>query len=168
MKRLMILTLFTLLGWAPGAQAITLAQAQAEADTWLGNQFSALQAEIEACLARGTYRLCHPVLSTSNIPNTLPADPALATVTHDDPGVFTPSPCDPGCYDDTRNTFALAQVDIPPTGPVALSVNFLQGRDVFGYQIVGWIRYDGTLYRRMYGFGANVPNSPWAAIVQVP
>ena len=160
-----ILVAFALVLTASFAQAqITLGQAQAEAEAWITPRLPDPTTDFSDCVAAKSLAECHPTWSATTLPNTDPGDSALATVTNDDPGVFAPNVCDPNCYDDTRETWALAEVDVPGTSPVQLRTNSFSGLGGTGIQVAMRIQYDGVIWEKGYGLFGIAPDSDWAQI----
>lgn len=133
--------------------AITLEEAQSEAHTWTVTRQDAIQNRVDDCIAEGNPRICHTAWAASVLPNTAPADSALATVTLDDPGRYMTTPCG-DCYDSNSGTFALAGISIPATAPLNAKINIAGSESqTWGVQLVIRIQFDGTVYERGYGRG---------------
>lgn len=147
------------------AQAqITLVQAQAEADAWMDTQEAGLTTDFQNCVAVNPLSLCHPTWSATVLPDTAPTDSALATVTNDDPGVFSPNVCDPACYDDTKDTWVLSGVDVPATSPVQLRTNTFKGSGGIGIQVAYRIQYDGAIYEKGRGLFGPASDTDWMLV----
>ena len=159
---LLFVTLLALV--APSAQAaITLVEAQAEADAWMTPRLAGWATEFAACAASDLSK-CHPTWSSTVLPNTPPSASALATVTNDDPGPFVGSVCG-DCYDDTRNTWVISGADIPGTSPVQLQTSTFKGPGGVGIQIVARIKYDGVIWAQGYSLFGIAPEFGWREVV---
>lgn len=160
--RTFALALLALLIAGP-ASAITLAQAQAEAEAWVQPRLNTIRQRVVACVQEGNPRVCHTAFAASVTPNTVAADPALKTVTLDDPGTFANTVCG-DCFTGEQ-TYAAAGIAIPATAPVNAKVNIFFPPDrVWSGQLVVEIQYEGVKYQKGYGGGA-APSFNWTAVV---
>lgn len=146
MRRLILTLCFVLV--ASHSWAITAAQARAEAEAWVAARQDVILDRVIACISEGTPSLCHTAFAASVTPNTAPADPALATVTLDDPGRLDVCGVPTG-----EGSFAAAGIAIPATAPVNAKLNVARGPGGWGAQLVIRVRYNGILYERGYGKG---------------
>lgn len=165
MRKLILAAFFVALV-APGAQAaITLQEAQDEFDAWVAPRLPGLTTDFETCVATKPLSDCHPTWSSTVLPNTDPSDSALATVTNDDPGPFVGSVCG-DCYDDTRETWVIAGVDIPGTSPGQLRTNSYgpDGAGEVGIQFAGRISYDGEIWEKGYSMFGIAPDADWRLV----
>ena len=163
-----LLAILVVLALPVVAQAqITLQEAQDEADAYMAPRLGDWTTEFQACVAGGELSDCHPVGSSTVLPNTDPLDSALATVTNDDPGPFVASVCG-DCFDDTRNTWVIAGVDIQVSTPVQLQANSYKNVSGEGIQIVSRIQYDGAIFERGYGLFGPAPDADWAEVETIP
>ncbi len=152
---------------APASAAITLQEAQDEFDAWVAPRLPGLTADFEACVATKALRDCHPTWSSTVLPNTKPADSALATVTNNDPGPFVSSICG-DCFDDTKDTWVIAGVDIPATSPGQLRTNSFKSGVGVGIQLTGRVQYDGTIWEKGYGLFGIAEGFGWREVVVGP
>jgi hypothetical protein len=148
------------------SHAITLEEAQAEADAWVGPRLSVIRDRVIACVQEGDPSICHTAWAASVTPNTDPVDASLATVTLDDPGRNADTVCG-SCFTG-EGTYAGAGIAIPATAPVNAKVNIFFPPDrVWSGQLVIEIQYNGTLYQRGYG-GGGAPSFGWQEVVTIP
>lgn len=156
------------LALAGPASAITLQEAQAEAEAWINPRLADWTTDFQNCVATNALSNCHPTWSSTVLPNTVAADANLQTVTNDDPGPFASTVCG-DCYDDSRDTWVLSNVDIPATSPVQLRTNTYVNQSGQGVQIAFRFSYEGTIYERGYGlFGPAPSDSDWREITAGP
>ena len=127
---------------------VTLNQSLTQAEGWVVARQAAILNEVEACISRGTPRLCHTAWAASVLPNTAPTDNSLATVTLDDPGRL-----DPCGLPTEEGTYATAKITIPATAPLNAKLNIAKGPGGWGAQLVVRIQYDGVVYERAWGRG---------------
>lgn len=161
-----ILTLLAALAMAAPVGAITLAQAQAEADAWVQPRLDTIRNRVVACVQEGNPRVCHTAWASSSTPNTVAADPALKTVTFDDPGTYATTTCG-DCFTG-QQTYAQAGIAIPTSGPVNAKVNiFFPPDKLWSGQLVVEIQYEGVKYQRGYG-GGGAPSFGWREVTAGP
>jgi len=149
------------------ASAITLQEAQAEAEAWVAPRLDTLRNRVVDCVQEGNPRICHTAWAASVTPNTTAASPALATVTLDDPGRITVDQCDNECATG-EGTYAAAGIAIPATAPVNAKINIYFPPDrVWSGQLVVEILYEGVKWQRGYG-GGGAPSFDWIEVVTGP
>lgn len=155
-----------LLGLAANANAISLEECFAQADAWIQPRLGTIRARVVACVQEGNPRVCHTAWAASVTPNTVAADPALATVTLDDPGTYASTVCG-DCFTGEQ-TFAAAGIAIPATAPVNAKVNIFFPPDrVWNGQLVAEFQYEGVKYQRGYG-GGGAPSFAWREVTEGP
>lgn len=157
------ISLLLLLLLAVPVGAITLEDAQAEADAWVLTRWDAIKDRVKECLGEeGGPEKCHTAWAATTTENTLPADPALASCTLDDPGQFENTNCG-DCYNGLQ-TFAAAGIAVPANAPLNATINIAKSATGRGEQLVIEIQYDGVLWQK--GYGDNIlPGFDW---VEVP
>lgn len=167
--RTLALSLLALLLAGP-ASAISLAQAQAEADAWILARKDVILDRVTTCVQESTSQPkgseCHTGWAASVTANTAPADVALATQTLDDPGYISVDACSNECATGL-GTFALAGIAIPGTAPVNAKVDVAKGPEGWGAQVQVRIQYDGAVYERSYVAGVGFTAFDWREL-EVP
>ena len=151
------------------AGAITLEEAQAEAEAWVLARWDTIKDRVRTCIAEpGGPEKCHTAWSASAsnyCENNLTTGATLCSVTQDDPGQFETTNCG-DCYNGLQ-TFALAGVSIPATAPLNATINIAKGPSGNGEQLIVRFQYDGELWERGWG-NAVLPGFDWKLVTAVP
>ena len=157
-----ILALIVALMIPAAADALTLAEFQAEAEAWVVTRWDTIKTRVQTCLGEpGGPQKCHTAWAASTYCNNTAEDPGLCTLTLDDPGVLANTVCGI-CYTGDQ-TFALAGITIPGTAPLNAKINVMQNGSNWGEQLLIRIVFEGDLYER--GWGAGIaPDVDWHVV----
>ena len=151
------------------AGAISLEDAQTEADAWVVARWDTIKSRVQTCLnEEGGPWKCHTAwaASTANYcENNAGTGASLCSVTLDDPGQWESTACG-DCYNGLQ-TFALAGISIPATAPLNAPVNIAKGPAGRGEQLIIRFQYDGELWEKAWG-DAIIPGFAWRLVDTTP
>ncbi len=160
MRRTMLAVLAALL-LPVAASAITLGEAQTEADDWILARWDAIRTRIQACVTEGDEGLCHTAWSGAALCTTVAADANLCVNAQDDPGRQVTTDCGT-CFNGV-GTFALAGISLPNNAPLIASINISRGPNGRSEQVVVQIDYEGAIWERGYG-RKDLPDFAWRLV----